>query len=166
MSEKTIPIRLPDTMVAEMRPVAAMKGTTPGALLAEAWQRWIQRHGDAVIDQAIAELEAMRPWVFTGRRDMSTEVTEAAIYEARRRTWLTLEPGVEMVAVTHRDSSDAGRAWLFFDSPEDAESYARRVLKAGPQGDHFHPAPDTLDLRLFSVQCSTTVKDWPEAPDG
>lgn len=57
----TVPIRLPDEMYDEMVPIARLRGITPGALLADAWERWWRRNGNRIVDEAIADLDAMRP---------------------------------------------------------------------------------------------------------
>ncbi len=59
--QPSVPVRLPDELVASVRRVAAAKQQTPGATLAEAWRWWWNRHGDDTVNDMHATVEAMRP---------------------------------------------------------------------------------------------------------
>ena len=71
-----------------------------------------------------------------------------------------LEPGEQAWMVLHNDNSDHGERRAMFDTEREALEYAKRVREAGPQGDYFHPAPESLNLRVFKIARVPHGSDW------
>jgi predicted transcriptional regulator len=44
----TVAVRIPDDIHADVKTVAAMRGKTPGTMLAQAWLEFTERHRDEI----------------------------------------------------------------------------------------------------------------------
>jgi predicted transcriptional regulator len=66
---RTIPVRLPDETAASVKRVAAMKGTTPGAVLENAWRWYLRQHGDEIARDLEALAESLRQPPLEGRTE-------------------------------------------------------------------------------------------------
>jgi len=47
----TAPVRIPEDMLTEVKQIAAMRGSTPGDALAQAWAEFIERHRGELSEQ-------------------------------------------------------------------------------------------------------------------
>lgn len=63
-----------------------------------------------------------------------------------------LDPGKPWWMVQHNDNSDHGRVQHYFESEGDALAYAKEIEAHPPAGNWSHPAPATLDVRVFAVE--------------
>jgi hypothetical protein len=72
--------------------------------------------------------------------------------EPTPRSIYGLSIGDEWWVVQHNDNSDHGRCQVFFPVREEALDYADDTEANPPAGNHFHPAPATLDIRVFAVE--------------
>lgn len=57
-----------------------------------------------------------------------------------------------MYEVHYNDNSDHGRAVEKFDCASSALAKANALEANPPEGNHFHPAPENLDLSVLRVE--------------
>lgn len=83
----TVAIRIPDDIHADVKAVAAMRGKTPGTMLAQAWLEFTERHrGEISADfDAVARMfrEGDREGLAELSRQTRRERAEAAAAAAR-----------------------------------------------------------------------------------
>lgn len=56
----TVATRIPEEVLAEAKQIAAMRGTTSGAVIAQAWMEFVERHRAAISDEFAQVSQMMR----------------------------------------------------------------------------------------------------------